>query len=350
MIKFIQGNIFDSEAEMLVNPVNTDGIMGKGLAYQFKKKYPNNFKNYYEKCRTKELDIGNSMVYSRENNKIIVNFPTKTSWRENSRIEYITIGLNKLKELMLKEQIKSVALPPLGAGNGKLDWNKVKGEITRFSIELEKYDFKVYVYEPTLSEIHLNKAHLYLAIILSEINKEPELKKTITDLIFQKIIYMYDIFSDKDYFKFVKYEKGPFSKFLNVVYGELKNYSRTSKSNLETIKEQLQRKNISDNLSKEENYILRTLNFYKNIQKNYKTNNKNEIENIIELLTTLIFLIKENNKVTSEELFQRLVSWNKRKEKKYSYSDLEEALVFLGKENIIYTDIFKKISLLKAAW
>ncbi|MGL5797682.1 MAG: hypothetical protein ACRCYT_05680, partial [Cetobacterium sp.] len=125
---------------------------------------------------------------------------------------------------------------------------------------------------------------------------------------------------------------------------------RTSKSNLETIKEQLQRKNISDNLSKEENYILRTLNFYKNIQKNYKTNNKNEIENIIELLTTLIFLIKENNKVTSEELFQRLVSWNKRKEKKYSYSDLEEALVFLGKENIIYTDIFKKISLLKAAW
>ncbi|MGL5355320.1 MAG: macro domain-containing protein, partial [Fusobacteriaceae bacterium] len=112
MIKFIQGNIFDSEAEMLVNPVNTDGIMGKGLAYQFKKKYPNNFKNYYEKCRTKELDIGNSMVYSRENNKIIVNFPTKTSWRENSRIEYITIGLNKLKELMLKEQIKSVALPP----------------------------------------------------------------------------------------------------------------------------------------------------------------------------------------------------------------------------------------------
>lgn len=350
MLNIKQGNIFDSEAEMLVNPVNTEGIMGKGLAYQFKKIYPDNFKNYYEKCKIKEVDIGKNLVYTKEKNKIIVNFPTKTSWRENSKIEYITIGLNKLKELMLKEQIKSVALPPLGAGNGKLDWDKVKLEITHFSKELEKYDFKVYVYEPTLSESHLSKAHLYLAIVLSEINKDQELKKTITDLIFQKIIYMYDIFSDKDYFKFTKYEKGPFSKFLNVAYGELKNYSRTSKSNLETIKEQLQRKNVSNNLSKEEKYILKTLDFYRNIQKNYKINNKNDIEDVIELLTTLIFLIKENDKITSEELFQKLIGWNKRKEKKYSLHDMEEALIFLKKENIVSVDIFNNITLLKAAY
>mgnify|MGYP000872662397 FL=1 len=109
-----RGNIFESETQALINPVNIEGVMGKGLAYQFKKKYPDNFEKYKQACLEKKIDIGKDLIYTEEKNKIIINFPTKRSWRENSKIEYIEIGLKKLEELLKKLEIESVSLPPIG--------------------------------------------------------------------------------------------------------------------------------------------------------------------------------------------------------------------------------------------
>jgi len=125
MIQYISGNIFDSTADALVNPVNTVGVMGKGLALQFKNKYPENFKVYFNLCKLKCFNIGDLLAV-KEKNKIIINFPTKEHWSDPSKYEYLLAGFHSLPEIIKGYDIKSIAVPKLGCGNGGLDWNVVK--------------------------------------------------------------------------------------------------------------------------------------------------------------------------------------------------------------------------------
>jgi O-acetyl-ADP-ribose deacetylase (regulator of RNase III) len=113
------GNIFDSDAEALVNTVNTVGVMGKGIALQFKKAYPENFKAYKQLCDAKKFRQGQMFVYHTNticNPKYIINFPTKRHWRGNSKIEDIKSGLEALVEEIKKLGISSIGIPPLGCG------------------------------------------------------------------------------------------------------------------------------------------------------------------------------------------------------------------------------------------
>ncbi len=125
MISFIKGDIFLSKDEALINPVNIVGVSGKGLALQFKVKYPLNFNLYKNACFKHEIQIG-KMFTTRENNKIIINFPTKKHWRNLSKIKYINSGLDSLILLLQQNNIKSVSIPPLGCGCGELNWDDVK--------------------------------------------------------------------------------------------------------------------------------------------------------------------------------------------------------------------------------
>lgn len=133
MIKYINnGNIFNSTCEFIINPVNCVGVMGKGLALQFKNLFPNNFLKYRQHCLNGNLTIGKLLVTS-ENNKKIINFPTKQDWRNNSELEYIILGLQKLEIAIQKFNIKSIAFPKIGCGLGGLEWNVVLSEIIKFS-------------------------------------------------------------------------------------------------------------------------------------------------------------------------------------------------------------------------
>lgn len=143
MFIYTAGDIFYSEADALVNPVNTMGIMGKGLAYKFKNNFPLNYIDYIRACKNNELYIG-SLHYFKEKEKLIINFPTKTNWRYPSKIEYIDIGLDKLIELIKKKDIKSIAIPPLGCGNGGLPYYTVKDLIINKLYILK--DVKIYLY------------------------------------------------------------------------------------------------------------------------------------------------------------------------------------------------------------
>lgn len=150
MIKFLQGDLLQCDAEALVNTVNTVGVMGKGIALQFKNQYPNNYKVYKEACKKGELKVGEVLVVKdgdilRE--KYIINFPTKEHWRSPSKVSYIQEGLKALKVSIKEYNIKSIALPPLGCGNGGLDWNIVKPMIIDSLGELE---IDIYVYEPNV--------------------------------------------------------------------------------------------------------------------------------------------------------------------------------------------------------
>jgi len=125
MIHYISGNIFDSTADALVNPVNTVGVMGKGLALQFKNKYPENFEVYLKACKGGAFRIGDLLAV-KEKDKVIINFPTKEHWKEPSKYEYLIAGFNSLPKIIEGYNIRSIAVPKLGCGNGGLDWNVVK--------------------------------------------------------------------------------------------------------------------------------------------------------------------------------------------------------------------------------
>ena len=136
MLKIIEnGNIFNSNCDFLVNPVNTVGIMGKGLALEFKKKFPNNFIKYQKFCKDNSFDIGKLLIV-KENNKSIINFPTKKHWKNKSEYEYIEKGLEKLKKAIENYNIKSIAFPKLGCGLGGLEWNIVFSMLKKLEKEI----------------------------------------------------------------------------------------------------------------------------------------------------------------------------------------------------------------------
>ena len=134
MVEFVDGDLLGAEVEALVNPVNTAGVMGKGLALQFKKVYPANFAAYAAAAKRGELVVGRVFVFETSglrNPRFIINFPTKRHWREPSRLEDIDAGLVDLVRVIRENRIGSVALPALGCGLGGLKWADVKPMIER---------------------------------------------------------------------------------------------------------------------------------------------------------------------------------------------------------------------------
>ncbi len=125
MISYAKGNLLDTPTDALVNTVNCVGIMGKGIALAFKKAFPENYKKYKVACDKNEVEVG-KMFITKEDDKWIINFPTKQHWRDPSKIEWIKEGLSDLKLVILDHDIKSIAIPKLGCGAGGLDWSEVK--------------------------------------------------------------------------------------------------------------------------------------------------------------------------------------------------------------------------------
>lgn len=151
MITFTQGNLLEANAEALVNTVNIVGVMGKGIALMFKEAFPENLKAYEAACKRKEVEIGRMFVTERRDlvggPRWIINFPTKKHWRNPSKIAWIIAGLEDFKCVVEEKGIKSVALPPLGSGNGGLDWAEVRGLIEDALGGMPDVNF--IVYEPT---------------------------------------------------------------------------------------------------------------------------------------------------------------------------------------------------------
>jgi O-acetyl-ADP-ribose deacetylase (regulator of RNase III) len=149
MITFTQGNLIEAKAEALVNTVNTLGIMGKGIALMFKEAFPENFKAYEAACKRKDVQLRKMFVTERRDMfgpRWIINFPTKANWRFPSQIEWIEAGLEDLKRVIAEKDIRSIAIPPLGAGNGGLDWTEVRPKIEAAFADMPNVE--VLIYEP----------------------------------------------------------------------------------------------------------------------------------------------------------------------------------------------------------
>ncbi len=149
MIRFTTGNLLDASAEALVNTVNEVGVMGKGIALMFRERFPENTRVYAEASKAKEVVVGRMLV--TETGELfprwIINFPTKKHWRHPSKLEWVRSGLYDLVRVIRERGIRSIAVPPLGCGNGGLSWTQVRPLIEAAIAEIPEVD--VLVFEPT---------------------------------------------------------------------------------------------------------------------------------------------------------------------------------------------------------
>lgn len=159
MIEYQQGNLLETKADALVNTVNCVGIMGKGIALQFKQAFPENFKKYERACKNNEVQIGKMFVVETGNlfpPKYLINFPTKNHWKGKSKIADIKFGLDALVNEVQRLGITSIAIPPLGCGNGGLNWLEVKPLLESAFTQLP--NVQVIIFEPSVMPVTANIA------------------------------------------------------------------------------------------------------------------------------------------------------------------------------------------------
>jgi len=235
MIEYRKGNILEADVEALVNSVNCVGVMGRGIALQFKKAWPDNFKEYAKACSRKEVQPGKMLVYETgrlTNPRYIINFPTKRHWRSKSRIEDIEAGLQALREEIAKRGIQSIALPPLGAGLGGLDWKEVRSLIESALKDLK--GVRVVVYEPLAKEALPRsvrqgdppKMTQGRAVLISLIDRYLKglLTPSITLLEVHKLMYFAQEAGQPLRLRYVKGAYGPYAENLRHVLKSINSY------------------------------------------------------------------------------------------------------------------------------
>ena len=224
MIEFIKGNLLSAKAEALVNTVNTVGVMGKGIALQFRETFPENYKFYQKACKQGKVQIGKMLVYDNGqfiNPRYIINFPTKRHWRERSKIEEVEAGLIDLQNVIRGYGIKSIAVPPLGCGSGGLEWNVVRPLIVDSLSQFD--DVKIWVYEPVgapkAEQIRVATERPNMTtgraalIYLMERYPMPGYRFSLLEI--QKLMYFLQTAGEPLKLNYVKKQYGPYAENLN---------------------------------------------------------------------------------------------------------------------------------------
>lgn len=326
MISFRVGNILESEAKVLVNTVNVVGVMGKGIALQFKNAFPQNFKVYQKACRDGVFDVGD-LIVSKESSiygeKIIVNFPTKKDWRNPSEYIYIEKGLVALRDYIVSNSIKSIAIPALGAGNGGLNWDRVKGMIVDC---LEGVDSDIIIYEPNSAivevvkkeRVKLTPARAMLLSVLYDLVRNGEF---ISEFSAEKVAYFLQRFGAYNEFKLDYKPKyyGPYSnKVKRVLYylngSYILGYDSMSAKPFQELKPIMEgEQDIIDYLSMPENdnyfkIVENTKQFFSGFYSNFT----------LELLSSVDYIIREKQIRDVSQVQFEISQWNERKSKMFS--------------------------------
>ncbi len=335
MITFRKGNLLESEAQALVNTVNTVGVMGKGIALQFKNSYPQNYKEYLEACKSGSFKIGDVLVVldgDLMNHKLIINFPTKKHWRGNSKYEYIESGLIALRNALIKHKIKSVAIPPLGCGHGGLEWRKVKELIVG---ALEDLDIEIQIYMPNaeikkiLQKEGANKKAKLTparAMLLYMMYNYEAVGETSSLFVANKLAYFLQRRGENLRLNFTAHHYGPYSVQLNHVLFNLNGKYL---------------KGMEQNDVKPFEYLILNYNRFKEVKKYIDSELSNEqrirLDDVVkllngfestyalELLATVDYVIKEHGSKDLEFVLNAVSKWNKRKANLFSKEHIEIA-------------------------
>lgn len=341
MIEYKNGDIFAEEAEAIINTVNCVGVMGRGLALQFKNKYAQNFKAYEIACKKEEVKPGQMFVHHTgqlTNPKYIINFPTKRHWKGKSRLEDIENGLDDLVKTIHKLDIKSISIPPLGSGLGGLDWQVVKKKI---EAKITNIDCKIVIFEPLEQKIEKN--------ISKEIPKMTAGRAALVELIDRYLKGLMDPFvSLLEVHKLMyfmqeageplrlKYQKAPFGPYadnlrhvLNAIEGHLiSGYEDGGDAPEKQIKL------ISGSVNNARVFLDDKKTTQENFTKVAQLIDGFETPFGLELLSTVHWVVKNENATSVEKVVEKIYNWNERK-KQFSKRQIEVGLDTLMKNNWI---------------
>lgn len=224
-IEHRKGDLLSDDSEALVNTVNTVGVMGKGVALQFRKAFPDNYRAYRRACERHEVKPGNMFVFGTgriEGPRLLINFPTKEHWRGKARMEYIDTGLTDLVRVLRLHNVRSVAIPPLGCGNGGLRWDDVRPRIEAALGSLK--NVRVTLYGPGAPPpVHkqltatkrpgMTRGRAALIAAFAAYRLDPTAALTLRAA--QKLAYLLQAAGEPLKLAFVKAEYGPYAEVLN---------------------------------------------------------------------------------------------------------------------------------------
>jgi O-acetyl-ADP-ribose deacetylase (regulator of RNase III) len=336
-----KGDLLKEPVDALVNTVNCVGVMGKGIALQFKLAFPENFKAYKKACDNDKLQIGK--VFVTETGKLlqpkyIINFPTKLHWREKSKLEYIEKGMEDLIEKIKALKIKSIALPPLGCGNGGLNWNDVKNIMVQ---RLEKLnDVEVILFGPSGSpsakvmKIGTQKPKITpgRAALIGLLKNYKQVGYEITHLEIQKLMYFLQTAGEPLRLNFKKHKYGPYANELHHVLQSMeghfiKGYSDRS--------QKIQISLLSEGIKQAEEFLPQYKDTLERFHRVRELIEGFETPYGLELLATVHWTIEKDNIKNLPEIIQSIQTWNPRKKDLFGLNHIQIAKQRLEEKHFV---------------
>lgn len=323
------GNLLVSEAQCLVNTVNCEGFMGKGIAYQFKQEFPKNNQYYLQQCKQNLCTTG-EILFFEEKGKIIANFPTKNKWREKSKYEYIEQGLHSLYQGIIKHNISSIAIPSIGCGNGGLEWWRVKELIYQILGSLQNTQIILYGSAEgqisTLPTFDMNKATLSHLLLIYFKNNLKYFGKTRL----HKAGFFYNIISKSEYFKFQKHRFGPYSPAINAISEQIKSSTQGKNQDFVALQNTLYHRLVSNSVKTALNHAEKVVVLLNQIEKTFD----------LEVYATLLHIISLHRGISYEDILLEFSQYPKQEIQRFKNIDflpyLQKLQEFrLIKENIL---------------
>lgn len=348
MIEYKQGDLLTSDVEAVVNTVNCVGVMGRGIALQFKKQYPENFKHYEAACKRNELVPGKMFVYETDSfikPRLIINFPTKRHWRGVSRIEDIEKGLLDLINVIQTYNIKSIAVPPLGCGLGGLEWEEVKPRMEAVFADLS--DVNVIIFEPkgapSANDMARNRsvpdmtAGRAALISLTKRYLEGLLDPFVTLLEIHKLMYFLQESGEPLKLNYVKYLYGPYATNLSHVLNRIEGYLLSGYADSgDNPDKQIQIIPGADTdaaaFLEKRTETIRRINRVAELIDGFETPFG------MELLATVHWVMKNEKTAARDIIIERTYSWNEQK-RKFSPRQIEIAIERLSCNGWVNTQI-----------
>lgn len=338
MIEYRKGNMFECSADCLVNTVNCEGFMGKGIAYQFKMRFPKNNQSYIKACKSGELTVG-KIHYYVEDGITIVNFPTKNKWREPSRIEYVENGMSTLVELLPQLNVRKIAIPPLGCGNGGLFWDEVKKVILGKIAGVDtRYDFVIF--EPSGdSGSAPQKAPQISVPGLVLLDLRMRLKR-FNMIRLQKSGYFVNLFLREEYFKFDQWKDGPHSGTIDMVAKNIKEYQAyykidSSQATFERIYQVICSEKVDRKLRKLHIAVEQAVAYVNKIQTDKK----------LEGVAAVLYLVQYGGLRNEEQIIIDFKNRLQDKAERFPSKYIMECIDYLKQTNIIQADLFGNLML-----
>lgn len=324
MIQFRRGDILAAEAEALVNTVNCVGIMGRGIALQFKHRYPENFTAYAAACKREEVQPGKMFVFETGTlmmPRYIINFPTKRHWRDKSRLGDIRAGLDALVEEIEEKGIHSIAIPPLGSGLGGLDWQDVRPLIVEKLAGLP--NLEVLVYEPS----NLNEERHYakptavpsmtagraVLLVLMERYLAGMMDVSVTLLEVHKLMYFMQEAGEELRLNYVKWTYGPYAEELRHVLRAIEGHMTsgyTDGGDAPTKELTL----MPGTIDEAQDYLKEHLETRQRFDRVVDLVQGFETPFGLELLSTVHWVVTREGASTSEEAAKRVHAWGEKKQ------------------------------------